>query len=412
MVPVAMLGILVTSPGQTFGVAVFNESLRETLDLSRSSLALAYMLGTLLAAVPIIYVGSLMDRFGLRASTTVAVILFGGACVLTSRVNSFTTLLLAFFLLRLLGPGTLAFLSGNTLSFWFHRRLGTAEGIRQVGTAGAIALVPIFHLWLKQHHGWRDSYVILGVIVWSLMLPVMLFLFRNRPEEVGQTLDGLPEEIQDDEAESAKTPSRVDYSLNETVRMSSFRVVVGGSGLFSMILTAVIFSLLSIFRDRGLAESSATAMMSVFAISMAGMNLVSGWLADRYPASRMLGVGLTLLATGIVFLLLMTSHWQGLIVGLLLGSAQGLYSGASGPLWARYYGRLHIGKIRGMLMTANVACSSLGPFLAGSVRDLTDSYDWILILFALVTLPVAALAFRVTPPVCVRRPILAESGSV
>ena len=409
MLPVAMLGIIATSPGQTFGVAVFNESLRESLELSHSSLALAYMLGTLLAAIPIIYIGSLMDRFGLRASITGAVILFGCACLVMSRVDSFGMLLFAFFLLRLLGPGTLAFLSGNTLSFWFHRRLGTAEGIRQVGTAGAIALMPMLNLWLKNLYGWRDSYVILGFSVWIVMLPVMFLLFRNRPEDVGQTLDGLPEEVPPSRAEIVKPDTQIDYSLRETMRMRSFWAVVGGSCLFSMILTAIIFSLIPIVQARGFSETNATNMLSVFAISMASLNLIGGFLADRYPVARMLGIGLALLGIGILTLLTMSSSWQGLLSGCLLGSAQGLYGGASGPLWARFYGRLHMGKIRGLLMTSNVACSSLGPFLVGSFRDLLGNYQLILILFAVVTLPAAMLALRVTPPVRQPQAVLAES---
>ena len=59
MLPVVMLLNVCTAPGQTYVVAVFNPHLRTALSLSSSQLSGAYMLGTLLAAVPMIWVGDL-----------------------------------------------------------------------------------------------------------------------------------------------------------------------------------------------------------------------------------------------------------------------------------------------------------------------------------------------------------------
>ncbi|MDP6721914.1 MAG: MFS transporter, partial [Pirellulaceae bacterium] len=64
MLAIAMMAAMATSPGQTYGVAVFNPSLRETLQLSESQLSFAYLLGTLLACLPQTIFGSLMDRYG------------------------------------------------------------------------------------------------------------------------------------------------------------------------------------------------------------------------------------------------------------------------------------------------------------------------------------------------------------
>ena len=66
MLPIATLAIIATSPAQTFGISVFNASLRSSLGLSHSQLTGAYMLGTLLASLPLSWVGAMMDRFGLR----------------------------------------------------------------------------------------------------------------------------------------------------------------------------------------------------------------------------------------------------------------------------------------------------------------------------------------------------------
>jgi len=101
MVPVAVIAQSVTGVGQTYGVSVFNPSLLDTLGISLSALTGAYMVGTLFASFPQAFIGSLMDRFGIRWVMTTVVILLGGACLFFSTVNSLWTLLLGFFLLRL-----------------------------------------------------------------------------------------------------------------------------------------------------------------------------------------------------------------------------------------------------------------------------------------------------------------------
>jgi len=70
----------------------------------------------------------------------------------------------------------------------------------------------------------------------------------------------------------------------------------------------------------------------------------------------------------------------------------------SGTLWARYYGREHLEKIRGSVFTAGVVGSSVGPFLMGLIYDNTGSYEISLWLFAALLLPVCVAAFWATPP--------------
>ena len=96
MIPIAMIVQIASSPGQTYGISVFNPYLREAMSLSQSELSGAYMLGTLLASLPMTYVGHIMDRYGLRRTLTVVVILFGLACGTMMQVKGLATLFLAF----------------------------------------------------------------------------------------------------------------------------------------------------------------------------------------------------------------------------------------------------------------------------------------------------------------------------
>lgn len=398
MLGVSVLVLAASSPGQTFGVSIFNESLRQSLELSHSQLASAYMLGTLLAAIPITWIGGFMDRHGLRRSLVLATLAFLGACGMMATAQSWLSLLAAFFLLRLLGPGALAFLSGNILAHWFHRRLGFVEGLRQIGMAGAMAVIPTMNLALVTAFGWRGAYLVLGVLVAGLLLPIAAFVFRNRPEDVGQVRDGRTSGSSVGALPQDHSDETIELTLEETLRARSFWIVTAGTAWFGLVQTAVFFSLVPLFLDRSLTERDAAQLMAVFAAALATTHLVAGYLADHWPARWLLTVGMATFGGSLVCLYCMHTAAMAWACGVLMGISQGIYFGTSQPLWSRYFGRRNLGKVRGILMTVAVASSSVGPFIAGLVRDTTGSFDLALLLFCAIPLPLAVACVWATAP--------------
>lgn len=398
MLPLATIALVASSPGQTFGVSIFNEPIRLELGLSHGQIAAAYMLGTLFGSLPITFIGDQMDRYGLRRTLLVIVSMFCAACITMSWVESWYTLVLAFCSLRMLGPGALGLLSGNALSFWFDRRLGTVEGIRQLGMAAAMSLVPMLNVWLLTHYSWRESYRILGTSVWLIVFPLFWFLLRSRPEDVGQQLDNRSSENSPSATTKNVNAGWWGFSLPEVLRMPTFWILTAGQSMFGLIHTAVFFCIVPIFAERGLTEYDVTAALTVFSICLAATQLGSGLLSDRFRAPVLLTLGLTMLSVAMVLLDQAQSLPTALLAGAAMGTAQGIYFGASHPIWARYFGRTHLGKIRGVLMTVNVGSSSLGPLLAGTTRDWSGDFQLSLILFAIMPIPCAVLSWFANAP--------------
>lgn len=394
MLPVAMLIQMATSPGQTFGVSVFNPFLRDALSLSQSAFSGAYMLGTFLASFPQTYVGALMDRFGLRRTLIVVVTVFGLACFWMSQVSGVVTLFVAFLFLRMLGQGAMGLLSANTVAMWFNRRLGFTSGVMSIGMALASGGMPAFGLWLIGGFGWRWAYAILGLVVWIVMFPVLAVFYRNKPEDVGQIPDGkttLTEAAQ--KAEDARS-----FSLSEAMKTRAYWIGAAAIAHWSMIGTGIQFHLVQIFLDRGMTTGDAAVAFSVLAGAGACGRLVGGILADRLPLNGLLAVAPAILAVG-VFLLIqmsdMTSVW---IFGGAIGVGQGVLQSVHTTLWVRYYGRVHLGKIRGSLSTITVAASSLGPFAMGFAYDTFGSYSEILWIFMAIVATMAFVGMWATKP--------------
>jgi len=446
MLLLAMVAAIATSPGQTFGVSIFNEPMRLELNLTHGQLALAYTLGTLLGAIPITWIGGKADRIGLRRALLLVLAMFGGACLVMAATLNWIMLVVGFTLLRMLGPGGLSLLSSNILPFWFQRRLGTLEGFRQTAMALGMAVIPAVNLWLVLAIGWRGAYLLMGCGL-VMLLPVFWLWFRNHPREVGQFIDGrrksetsrrpaidvgatiacpitastvpssgvapavispavIPTSGPDAAASSLALDEDSDssewevhsYSLRDACVTPVFWIVVLASALFALIHTGVFFSLVPILEEHGLQAGHGALLLMTFAVSLAVHQLLGGWIADRVAPAWQMAVGQLLFAIGLGMLYAGYGLGPILFAGVLMGAAQGIFFAAANPLWARYFGLRHLGSIRGFLMSFNVALSAMGPLLVGWFHDLFGNFHGILLAFALSPLLFAFSCLLVRPP--------------
>ncbi len=396
MVPVAVIAQAVTGVGQTYGVSVFNPSLLDSLGISLTALTGAYMVGTLLASLPQSYIGSLMDRFGIKITMIGIVTLLGGACILFSRVNSLATLLVGFFLLRLLGQGGLSLLSGNIAAMWFREKLGTVTGVISSGFSISMAVIPAFFLFLINLKGWRTAYIWLGFLVWLIMIPILLLIFKNKPEDVGQILDGGAEE--DKDSPGQLTNRIYSFSIKEARKTPAYWIMMINSALWAMIITAVFFNLLSIFDSLGISPGVAAATYTTYAAASLVTQLLLGPTADRGALQYLLLACMAFLAAGVAVLTFSESPLLAHAYAVLIGISTGLISLVGGTLFASYFGQENLGKLRGGVLTAQVAGSSLGPFITGVIYDLSGSFQISLWIFVVILIPAALVSLKATRP--------------
>jgi MFS family permease len=396
MLPVAIIATAVTGVGQTYGISVFNPSLLKTLGISLSALSGAYMAGTLLASLPQPYIGSLMDRFGIRRTMLGIVVLLGAACLLFARVNSVFTLFLGFFTLRLLGQGGLSLLAGNIPAMWFRDKLGTATGIVSSGFSISMAIIPAFFLYLSTTYGWRGAYTRLGFLVWVIMLPILFLIFRNNPEEVGQEMDGV--NAGEKETVGEYLYREESFTVKQARKTPAYWIMMMNAALWAMIVTAVFFNLLSIFESLGITPVVAAATYTTYAAASLIVQILLGPLANKGPLQYFLLACMAFLAAGIAVLIFATTPLIAHLYAVLIGISTGLISLVGGTIFARYYGRAHLGKLRGGVLTAQVAGSSLGPFITGLIFDFTGSFSISLWIFAGVLVPAAVVSLLAVQP--------------
>jgi len=396
ILPISTLAAFFTSPGQTYMVSVFNPSLREALDLSLTQLTGAYMFGTVLASLPQTYIGQWADRVGIRKTVLIISTLFSLACVFISQVNSLPMLFISFFFLRMLGQGALELLSVNMLPMWFRNSLGTVSGIKTVAINLLIGIVPISILALIGNVGWRKTYILAGTSIFLILFPIIYFFYINRPEEIGQSIDGNSVKSSPKFAD-LDIPER-ELNLQEAMRTRAYWILTLSWLAWSAIATAITFNLLPIFTAKGLTEEQAAASFTILMVVSAVFQIFGGLIADRVQLRWMAFGALGLYGLAIGALIYIPGGSVVLVYTLILGMAQGLFGGLGNTVWVHYFGRKHLGKIRGSVWTAAVAGSSVGPFLMGITYDLSGDFFISLAGFAVILFGLAIAGIWATPP--------------
>lgn len=394
MLLVACLAVFLSGPAQTYGVSVFVDPMINDLGWSRSLFSTLYSVGTLVSAGALVLVGRQIDRLGNRIIISIAALLFGGALLLLSAVNSLVMLLIGFGLLRTFGSGVLTLAARTLVPNWFHSRAGRAFSLIGLAAMLSQALVPLFNNAMIVSIGWRDAFRVNALIMWLLLLPIVAVVLRNRPSDIGQFPDGLPADV----PRAGATDDEGGITLHAALRSITFWSLIGASVVPSLVVTGLAFNQVAILTDRGFPSSLAATTFAVESAVALPTTLLAGWLVDRFPVRIILMLGQVCLIVAMLFLLVAQSPALVLCYSAWRGASSGLWMVAADVAWPSYFGRKHLGSIRGVGFAVGVVGAAIGPIPFGLSYDLLGSYT--AAIAGLLCLPlVAALAvLRARPP--------------
>jgi MFS family permease len=403
---VAGLAVFLSGPAQTYGVSVFVDPMLEELGWSRSLFSTAYAAGTLASAAALLVVGRLIDRWGNRLVISLAAVGFGIALLLMSVVSGVLSLLVGFALLRTCGSGVLTLAARTLVPFWFVRRRGRAFSVLGLAATLSLAVVPVVNELLIGAVGWRAAWRVSALVIWLVLLPAVALLIRDRPEDAGQLPDGArPVDLEDaPPAEPEPGPT-----LGQAARTSAFWALLGASAVPSLVVTGLAFNQVAIFTDRGIPGTLAATTFTVESLVGLPMTLLAGSLADRFPLRYILAAGQLCLVLAMVSLLAADTPALALLYSAWRGASSGLWMVAADVAWPAYFGRRHLGSIRGFGYAVGVGGAALGPIPFGLAYDFLGGYDPAIL--GLLVLPIAATVavLIARPPALLAKPDVAAT---
>jgi sugar phosphate permease len=335
--------------------------------------------------------GWIVDRFGPRRLMMAGILMAGGALVGLGLTSAAWTFYFFYFF------NALGYVCGGPLpcqvlvSRWFDRTRGKAMGIAYLGIGIGGAAVPLLSHWLTDLFGWRGSLQAVGVLIVLIALP-MAFFVREAPTEAGGRSAALagPRKARDPERGGPERPA-----LRTILATPAFYLLALGS-MCSIAAVGGTNQHLKLFLslDRGYSQGDAAQVISlVLAVSIVG-RLLMGWLADRMPRKRVMLIIYLLVAGAIPLLLVRTSTWSmytfAVIFGLGLGGEYLIIPLMAGEL----FGIGVLGRVMGIVLTADGVAEATAPMLVGSFRDRFGSYDaGFLVLIGAALVGAAAIAF-------------------
>jgi MFS family permease len=351
------IGVFMTTPGQTVGVSAFVDHIALDLGLPHEQVVMLYSVGTLLGILPAPIIGRLVDRYGPRRAIAFIAPALGFACAAVAWAHGPWTLGLGFTLLRGSAIGGLYLVSLNLVNLWFDRLRGRATAIAMLGLALGGLVIPGTAEQITTAYSWRVAYLSLGAAVITIMLPVGLMCFRNRPQAYGLTPDfgkALP---------ASATPHREDLTLGEAVRTQMFWYLLSVSILANAIGTALLLDHVRALQVGGMARAGAIGLLGVVTVAQAVCVLGGGVLVDKYGTRRVGLLGLMLLALAVICIMAAPALAAGLVYAAALGAGLGILHVVQGAGLAEHFGTRHLGTLRGTTSVFGICGAAAGPLL-------------------------------------------------
>ncbi|MGI9649117.1 MAG: MFS transporter [Acidimicrobiia bacterium] len=393
IVVLATITAAMTGPGQTIGVSVFVDPIIEALDLTRSQVSTAYLVGTLLAALALPSVGRWVDRIGTRKAMTAVGLALGVGLTVMSGVQGFITLAIGFTLIRWLGQGSLSLVSTVTVTHWFERRRGTVFGVMMTAVSALMSLTPVLLNLAIEAYSWRTAWLLAAAAVWLIVVPIGWFGIVDRPSDVGQYADG--DAGTETHATQADTSS---HSRREAMGEARFWLLTATVATTSLLATALNFHQISILGEAGLTSTEAATMFlpQVGGAIVAG--LIVGALADRIQVRSLLAIAMALLTAALLLVNVVEPGWQVVLYAVTLGAAGGAQRPMAATVLPRWFGLTNIGAIQGVSTFVTVGATALGPVTLSLIRNWSGGYTDAATLLAVIPVVVGLAALTVTEP--------------
>jgi MFS transporter, OFA family, oxalate/formate antiporter len=383
--------------GIQFTYGVFMPFMSADTGWDRGSLSLPYSLYVFVYSALGIVSGRLTDRLGPRIVLIVGGCLLGTGLMLMSGVHTLWQLYIVLGLVAAAGMSAAYVPCNVTVVRWFTRRRGLALSITSSGASFGTFVFPPLVTALIAADGWRETYLLLGILAIVGVASCAVFIVRD-PEELGLLPDGEATPGISTGGTRAEDLPNENWTLAEARRTRAFWLL---NIIFTLTWLVVFIPMVHIVPfaiDIGLSHFLAAMTVSVIGLAGFAGRLAIGPISDRLGRVRSLALCLALqvlaflgftFSGGILLL-----YPAAAVFGFSYGGGTTLFPALVGD----FFGRIAVGSIVGFIFAMAGSPAAFGPFIAGHLYDATNSYHAAFVLSASANLAALALLFALRKP--------------
>ena len=269
------------------------------------------------------------------------------------------------------------------LTRWFVKGRGTAMSITFAGSSvGAMILSPIISS-LIAGYGWRMTFRFLGLGMLIVIVPLVFFIIRSKPEDKGLVALGA-DEVPVQSGNEAAAPAQFGLPLSQLQKKPVFWIYV--VGIFVMLLTmgAMYHMAAHVTALPGQGAEVAARFVSIYSFIAIFGKLIMGAVFDKFGVKAGILLGTVSMALCFVFLLIANSFALLLVVALFygLGSAHGTIFPPT--LTSRLFGTKYYGETFGFVNAFASLSMAVNNLVMAAAYDATGTYTlaWIFGLVA------------------------------
>ncbi len=396
---------VVRNSAASLTIAVFIFPLSEEFGWSRALIAGAASLGGLAASFASPMVGWLVDRYGARLVLFSSVVVLGISTVSLAWATVPIAFYVAYGVGRVIFSSPVQIGSSVVVSRWFIRMRGRATGILFWSHSIGLVAFPLIASVIIGVSGWREAWIVLGIMVWAIALLPTGLLLVQQPEDVGLQPDGdppIPASTAPDGygAEAASSPAAEEpvWTLREAMRTPALWMFATATGSVFLVQAGVNTHLAAYLRDQGLSAAFAGFGISLNAAFLGLGSLFWGWLTERVPPRYVMAAIAVIVGGSSALFIIADSTVEVLAYSTLFGFGVGGLLSVPPVAYADYYGRRSLGVIRGVTEPLTSFGQAIGAVLAGVVFDLTGSYQLAFATFAILSGLAMMLVLFARPP--------------
>jgi MFS family permease len=383
--------------GMQSSYGVYFSSLQTEFGWSRATLSAANSLAFVLAGGFTIMAGRLTDKLGPKVVMTTSGLIMGLGYLLTSRVDTVFQLFLFYGVIIGISDSSVNVTQLSTTVRWFTKRRGMMSGIVKVGTGAGMFIMPLVAGWFITAHGWRNAYLVLGLIAMVSVILVAQLLKRD-PAQMGLKPYGA-EEVN---AESVELAGK-GLSFREALRTRQLWTIciiyfiawyMGMTNSVHIVAHAI---------DLGISSFQAAGVLSTIGgISIIG-RVVMGSAGDHLGNRRALGISFVVIIIPLFLLQFAGEIWALYLYAAVYGFGHGGFFALVSPLVAEIFGTISHGSILGGVLFLGQMGGAVGPAVTGLIFDVTGSYR--LAFMIMLALSVVGFTFSI-----LLKPIKQRSG--
>ena len=262
--------------------------------------------------------------------------------LLMSRVDNIPVLVVALAFLHFFGQGMLSHVAMTAMARWFNHFRGRAISLAGFGFTLGDSLLPLTLTLAIAALGWRDVWVVAGLVLAIAFVPVLIVLLRDAPDSSRALAAGHS----NSDAPETGTASGEQWTRGRVLRDPLFYAIVLGIMGPPAIGTLFIFHQAYLVGLKGWELTTFTAFFPFMSVTGAATGLGAGFFVDRLGAWRLMPVVLLPLALACLIVGMLTPVWAIPLMFLSFGLTQGMMNPVVGALWVELYGTAHLGAIR------------------------------------------------------------------